>query len=85
MFLKFYLALITVVPTKVPKDVMQGCSTTKSSICTIAVYEIHVFVHITYTTKINIREKYEMFTIKINNERLVTQVVTTQNKYSLSI
>ena len=46
MFLLFYLAFVRSTATNVPEDVMQGCSTTISSTCPIAIFKVQIFVHI---------------------------------------
>ena len=56
MFSKLYL-----VRSKVPEDVMQGYSTATNNLCAIAIFKIQVFVNISCTTKINIREKKNIY------------------------
>ena len=46
MFSQFHLACVRSIATKQPEDVIQGCSTTTPSSCTIAVFKVKVFVYI---------------------------------------
>ena len=86
MFLQFNLAFVRT-SSKVPELILQCRCASIMNICVGAIFKSQIFVDISWSKYIEYLSqnfmKHEIFTVEINNHRLVGRISSTQNKNSV--